>query len=75
MVITMSSWICNVRCNEEQDKCLNCADSLTFCEDDVEKAIDQLNTEKITDEYGLLSEHFKAGKSDIVLVITTIFNR
>ena len=46
---------------------------LTFCEDDVEKAIDQLNTGKSTDEYGLLSQHFKAEKPEIVPVITTIF--
>ena len=67
--------LCNLRCNEAQDKSLNSAVSLTFCEDDVDKAIDQLNTGKSTDEYGLLSEHFKAEKSEIVPVITIIFNK
>ena len=58
-----------------QDKCLNSGEMLSFREEDVENAINQLNNGKAADEYGLSSEHLKAGKADLIPTITNIFNQ
>ena len=67
--------LCNVRCDEIQDKCSKSDESLSFCEADIEKAIDHLNNGKTMDEYGLSSVHFKAGKSELVPIITKFVNK
>ena len=67
--------LCNVRCNEAEEECMNSNDAIILGEDDVEKAINKLNSGKSGDEYGLFSEHFKAGKSEIVPAITKVFNK
>ena len=67
--------LCNVRCNEAEEECINSKDTIILSEDDVEKAINKLNSGKPGDEYGLFSEHFKAGKSEIVPAITRVFNK
>ena len=41
---------------------------------DIEKVINKLHNGKSPDEYGISAEHFKAGKSELVPVITKIFN-
>ena len=50
-------------------------EKLTFRESDIEKVIDKLHNGKSPDEYGISAEHFKAGKSELVPVITKIFNQ
>ena len=67
--------LCNIHCNDAEDKCLNSDDTIILSEEDVEKAIDKLNTGKSSDEYGLFSEHFKSGKSEIVPAFTKVFNK
>ena len=61
--------MCNIHCNDAEDKCLNSDDTIILSEEDDEKA-----TGKSSDEYGLFSEHFKSGKSEIVPAITKVFN-
>ena len=69
--------LCSVRCaNAEAEFSQNKhfdAD-LLISEADVGTAIDKLNNGKSADEYGLSSEHFKAAKPIIVLVLTRLFN-
>ena len=67
--------LCNIRCDNIQDKCLKSGESLLFQEEDVKKVINQLNNGKAADEYGLSYEHLKAGKADLFLTITNIFNQ
>ena len=67
--------LCNARRSAAKDKCLNSEDTLVLSEDDVEKAIDSLNTGKSSDEYSLCSEHFKSEKSELNPVITQVFNK
>ncbi|MCW4346819.1 MAG: reverse transcriptase family protein [Candidatus Thiodiazotropha endolucinida] len=67
--------LCNIRCDNIHEQCLNSGEMLTFSEADVEKAMNQLNNGKSADEYGLSAEHFKAGKRELTPVITNIFNK
>ena len=67
--------LCNIRCDNIEDKCLNSGESLLFHEEDVENAINHLNSGKAADEYGLSSEHLKAGKAELIPTITNIFNQ
>ena len=56
------------------ESCLSVCDNLSFGEVDIEKVINKLRNGKSPDEYGISAEHFKAGKSELVPVITKIFN-
>ncbi|CAC5397677.1 unnamed protein product [Mytilus coruscus] len=45
-----------------------------YKEDDISKAIDNLNTGKSPDEYGLCAEHLKLAKETVTPTLTNIFN-
>ena len=45
-----------------------------YKEDDVSKAIDNLNSGKSPDEYGLCAEHLKLAKESVTPTLTKIFN-
>ncbi|CAC5395911.1 unnamed protein product [Mytilus coruscus] len=45
-----------------------------YKEDDISKAIDNLNTGKSPDEYGLCAEHLKLAKEIVTPTLTNVFN-
>ena len=67
--------LCNIRGEKTLHELSNSSEKLTFSESDIEKVIDKLHNGKSPDEYGISAEHFKAGKSELVPVITKIFNQ
>ena len=67
--------LCNIRYNEaECDFRSQTDDLITFSNEDIENAIDKVNTGKSSDEYGLCAEHFKSVKQTLTPVIKDIFN-
>ena len=66
--------LCNLRCEQNRACLSDSSDNLSFSEVDIEKVINKLHNGKSPDEYGISAEHFKAGKSELVPVITKIFN-
>ena len=66
--------LCNVRCDKIQSELSNSCKELSFSESDTEKPIDKLHNGKFPDEYGISAEYFKAGKPELVPVITKPFN-
>ena len=66
--------LCNLRCEQNRACLSDSSDNLSFSEVDIEKVINKLHNGKSPDEYGISAEHFKVGKSELVPVITKIFN-
>ena len=67
--------LCNIRCKETETSYREeSATDICVSETEVGVAIDQLNSGKALDEYGLSSEHFKAAKPVIVPTVTKLFN-
>lgn len=67
--------LCNARVNQIQSELSdNCSQQL-FSETEIAKAIDKLHNGKSQDEYGIAAEHFKAGKQQIIPIVTKIFNQ
>ena len=66
--------LCNIRCDKAYCELSDSSDILSFSEPDIEKVIDKLHNGKSPNEYGISAEHFKAGKPELVPMITKIFN-
>ena len=66
--------LCNIRYDKAYTELSDSNDKLSFSEPDIEKCINKLHNGKSPDEYGISAEHFKAGKPELVPVITNIFN-
>ena len=66
--------LCNLRCDQNRSGLSDSSDKLSFSEFEIEKVINKLHNGKSRDEYGISVEHFKAGKSELVPIITKIFN-
>lgn len=65
----------NIRVDHIQNELSESCSQLSFCESEIEKAIDKLHNRKSPDEYGIAAEHFKAEKQQIVPTVTIIFNQ
>ena len=64
-----------MRCKETEAKFrAQSGTGVRISEAEVGTAIDELNSGKSLDEYGLASEHFKAAKPAIVPIVTRLFN-
>ena len=64
-----------MRCKETEAKFRAQSGTVVrISEADVGTAIDELDSGKSLDEYGLASEHFKAAKPAILPIVTRLFN-
>ena len=68
--------LCNIRCDEaESDFNSQTDECLLFGNEDVENAMDKMNSGKAPDEYGLSAELFKPAKQFLTPFKTNIFNQ
>ena len=66
--------LCNIRCDEaESDFNSQTNECLLFGNEDVENAMDKMNSGKAPDEYGLSAELFKPAKQFLTPIKTSIF--
>lgn len=63
------------RCENINDLTSKIPNREKFSEKDIETAIQQLNTGKSGDEYGLFAEHLKPAKSVLISVLKNLFNK
>ena len=67
--------LCNLRCDQNRSDLSDLSDKLSFSEVEIEKVINELQNGKSPDEYGIFAEHFKAGKTDLQMLICSWTHR